>query len=308
MRVPNPTHLAAGLVVATASSLSLSPAAIAQTGPRMGATADAAYSGRYYSEIAYVLPSALRLDATEFGDVSTTAAQVSYQASFRGTPHTSWLAGLELQGTWFDRPDNAPVPDALYETSLRLGTVWRFADDWTLQILLSPGLYSDFQDIDGDDFKVPGLILAFWQLGERLQLIGGASVDIRRDVPVIPALGARWNFADDWTLLAVFPSPRIEYAATETVTAFVGAELVRSAYRVAEDFGDRFGRPELNDQDLSYNEWRVGAGFRWSPCRAFSLGVDGGWMGERQFNFDDRDLDLTSEGAPYFQLAVTGTY
>ena len=77
---------------------------------------------------------------------------------------------------------------------------------------------------------------------------------------------------------------------------------------MAEDFGDRFGRPELNDQDLSYNEWRVGAGFRWSPCRAFSLGVDGGWMGERQFNFDDRDLDLTSEGAPYFQLAVTGTY
>jgi hypothetical protein len=302
MRAPN------ALTLALATSTLAAPTAFAQTGPRMGAAADTSYSARYYSEFAYVLPSALQLDSTEFGDVSTSAAQVSYQAIIPGSKTVSWIAGIDLQGTWFDRPGNAPIPDALYETSLRVGTVWRFADDWTLQVMLSPGLYSDFKDFDGDDFKVPGLILAFWQLNERLQLIGGASVDIRRDLPVIPALGARWNFAEDWTLLAVFPSPRIEYAATDTLTAFVGAELVRTAYRVAEDFGDRFGRPELNDQDMSYNEWRVGVGVRWTPCRAFTVSLDGGWMGERQYNFDDRDFELTSDGAPYVQLGISGTY
>ncbi len=298
----------------TALSLALAavslptPMVIAQTGPRMGVSADTSYSSRSYSEIAYVFPSTLQLDSTEFGDVSTTAAQVSYQVSIPGSAKTSWIAGIDLRGTWFDRPGDAPIPDALYETSLRVGTLWRFADDWTLQVLLSPGLYSDFKDFDGDDFKVPGLILAFWQLNESVQLIGGAGVDIRRDLPVIPALGARWNFADDWTLLAVYPSPRIEYAASQTVTTFVGAELIRSAYRVAEDFGDRLGRPELNDQDMSYNEWRVGAGIRWSPRRAITVSIDGGWMGERQYNFDDRDFELTSEGAPYLQLSISGTY
>ncbi|MBL9126854.1 MAG: hypothetical protein JNL97_04370, partial [Verrucomicrobiales bacterium] len=201
----------------------------AQTGPRMGATSDPASSHRYYTEFAYVLPSQLSLDATTFGDIDTAATQVSYLATVPASANLSWLLGFELQGTWFDHKGAAPVPDALYETSLRLGTVWRMAEDWSLQALLSPGVYSDFRDFDGDDFKVPGLILAFWQWNERLQWIAGAGVDIRRDVPVIPAIGARWNFAEDWTLLAVFPSPRVEYAATRAITLFAGAELVRSA-------------------------------------------------------------------------------
>lgn len=297
-----PTVLACTLLAAASAT------APAQTGPRVGATADTSASSRYFSEFSYVLPSALSLNETEFGDVDTSAAQVSYQTTFPAFTHASWIAGFQWRGTWFDRPDNAPIPKALYETSLRLGNVWRFADAWTLQTLLSPGLYSDFEDIDGDDFKVPGLILLFWQARERLQLIAGASVDIRRDTPIIPALGARWQFADDWTLLAIYPSPRIEYAMSNALTTSVGAELIRSAYRVADDFGDSVGRPELNDEDLSYNEWRVGAGIRWSPKPSFSLTFNGGWMGEREFNFDDRDVELSSEGAPYLQFSLNGSY
>lgn len=302
MRVPHALHLTWSL--ATLTSL----ATYAQTGPRVGVASEITPTSRYFTEVSYVLPSTLSLDATDFGDVDTFATQVSYQTSIPTSEHFSWLLGLELQGTWFDRPDTAPVPNSLYETSLRIGSVWRFSPKSTLQVLTSPGLFSDFKDFDADDFKVPVLALVFWDLNERLQLIAGAAVDIRRDVPVIPAIGARWRFADNWTLLAVFPSPRIEYAVNESLTTFVGAELVRSAYRVAEDFGDRFGRPELNDQDLSYNEWRVGAGARWRISRAFTVSLDGGWMGEREFNFDDREVTLTSEGAPYAQLSVSGSY
>ncbi|MDO8349501.1 MAG: hypothetical protein Q7T30_04670 [Planctomycetota bacterium] len=99
------------------------------------------------------------------------------------------------------------------------------------------------------------------------------------------------------------PIPALAAAAL-----FAGAELVRSAYRVAEDFGDRFGRPELNGEDMSYNEWPVGAGARWSVARAVTLSLDAGWMGEREFHFDDREVELTSEGAPYVQFSIGGTY
>lgn len=275
---------------------------------RYGASSDPTVSSQYYAEFAHVLPSPLSLGATEFGDVTTSAAQVSYQASLPLNASWSLLGGVELRSTWFDVPGAAPIPDALYETSLRAGARWRLDDAWSFQILLSPGLYSDFQDIDGGDFNLPGLGLAFWQLTDDLQLIAGAGVNLRRDTPVIPALGARWRFADRWTLQAVYPAPRIEFNATEAVTLFVGAKLVRSAYRVAEDFGTKIGNPELNDQDLSYNEWRVGAGTRWTISRALVLSVDGGWMGKREFNFDDRGLELASDGAPYFQVSVSGVF
>lgn len=290
-------------------SLGLGAVAVsAQPANRYGASSEGASSGRYFSEISYVAPSALTLGNTALGDVDTLSAQVTYQSTIRQTDAWSWILGFDLQGTWFEAPAQAPIPEALYETSLRIGGTWTIGDDWSLQTLLSPGLYSDLEDVDGGDFNLPGLVLAFWQATERLQLIGGAGVNVRRDLPVIPAIGGRWRFADDWTLLAVFPTPRIEYAASETVTAFAGAELVRTAYRVAEDFGDRFGRPELNGQDVSYNEWRVGAGLRWRISRAFGLSLDAGWMGEREFNFDDRDVDLESDGAPYVQFGVSGSY
>jgi hypothetical protein len=242
---PTPT-LVRALLPAALSAATLLPAAHAQPSARAGVTPEAAFAettSRYHTEFAYVLPSPLALEGTTFGDVDTTEAQVSYQVSVPVSECLAVLAGLELRGTWFDVPGAAPIPDALYETSARIGAHWQFADAWRLQVLLSPGLYSDFQDIDAGDLYVPGLLLAFWDVSPRLQLIGGASVNLRRDLPVIPAFGGRWRFADDWTLLAVFPTPRIEYAASRAVTVFAGAEIIRTAYRVAEDFGDAFGRP-----------------------------------------------------------------
>ncbi len=300
------TRVAIGALVVAV--LTLGPGAQAQPSNRFGAVADSAATHRYFSEFSYVTPSALRLGAAQFGDVDTLSARVSWQNIFRLNECWSGIAGFDLHGTWFDVPGAAPIPGSLHETSVRLGGLWRRNEKWTFQGMLSPGLYSDLKDIDGGDFNVPGLFLAFWQVHDRLQLIAGAGVNARRDLPVIPALGARWRFADDWTLLAVFPTPRIEYAATESLTLFAGAELVRSAYRVAEDFGNRFGRPDLNDQDISYNEWRVGAGVRWRIAGTLSVSVDAGWTGEREFNFDDRNLELTSKGAPYAQISVGGTY
>lgn len=281
---------------------------LAQPAARAGISPQVGGGHRSYSEFSYVTPASLQEGGTEYGDIDTAGAQVSYQVSVPVSDRYSWQAGFEWRGTWFDVPGVAPIPENLQEVSVRLGNTWAFAEDWTLQLMVSPGLYSDFKDIDEGDFNVTGVALFFWQLRERLQLVGGLAFNPRNDVPVIPALGGRWDFADEWTLLAVYPTPRIEYAFDEAWTAFVGAEIVRTAYRVAEDFGDQKGRPELNDEDLSYNEWRVGAGVRWKVARGITVSLDGGWTGEREYVFDDRDVELETDGSPYFQISVSGRY
>ncbi|MCC6234335.1 MAG: hypothetical protein IT580_16955 [Verrucomicrobiales bacterium] len=293
---------------ATLAAAALSTTSQAQPATRAGVQPGGEAGSRYYTEFSHVFDSSVSLEGVGLGDVSTTAAQVSYQVSIPTSERYAWIVGMELRGTWFDAPDAAPIPDGLYETSLRVGNSWRFADRWRLQTLVSPGLYSDLEDVDGGDFNAPLLALAFWSVRENLDLIGGLSLNLRRDVPVIPALGARWGFADKWTLLAVYPSPRVEYAASDAVTVFAGAELVRTAYRVGKNFGSELGRPALNDEDLSYNEWRVGAGVRWSISRSFVVALDGGWAGDREFNFEDADVELDGQGAPYLQLAISGSY
>jgi len=290
------------LLAATPITSSAQPAARAGVSPQVSG------GHRSYSEFSYVTPASLQEGATDHGDIDTAGAQVSYQVSVPSSDRYAWQVGFEWRGLWFDVPGAAPIPENLQEISLRLGNTWNFAEDWTFQLMLSPGLYSDLEDIDAGDFNVTGVVLFFWQLQESLQLVGGLVANPRNDVPVIPALGARWDFADRWTLLAVYPTPRIEYAFSEQWTAFAGAELVRAACRVAEDFGDRHGRPELNDEDLSYNEWRVGAGARWRIGRGVTLSVDGGWTGEREYVFDDRDIELETDGSPYVQISVSGRY
>lgn len=300
------------LAAVTLASLVSALPAFAQPAPRAGVTAPGQDPTRpiqtSYAEFSYVLPSSVSGPGGNLGDADTLAFQVSHQVTVPFSPTWSGIGGVEWRGTWFDAPSAAPIPESLHEISLRLGALWRFSDRASAQLLLSPGLYSDMRDIHGGDFNAPALLLAFWQLNDQLQLIGGASVNVRRDLPVIPALGARWQFADRWSLLAAYPTPRIEYAATSDLTTFIGAEIIRSAYRVSRNFGDEFGQPALNNQDLSYNEWRVGAGARWQWNPTFHVALEGGWMGEREWNFEDRNVDYTTDGAPYFQISLQARF
>jgi hypothetical protein len=85
---------------------------------------------------------------------------------------------------------------------------------------------------------------------------------------VFPGLGVRWRFAPEWTLNAVMPKPRLEYAPNKNVTFYGGADLRGSTFRTGEGFGTlRSRRQRLNHAVISYTEIRTGAGvdFNLSP-------------------------------------------
>ena len=71
------------------------------------------------------------------------------------------------------------------------------------------------------------LALAYWQVHPKLTIIGGVSYNPRRDVPVIPGLGVRWEFADRWDLLLVYPVPRIRFEAGERITLHAGVRRIQ---------------------------------------------------------------------------------
>lgn len=202
----------------------------------------------------------------------------------------------------------ADVPDSLSSLALKLGYARTFSPQWSLRAEIDPGIYSDFEDVGSDDVSAPFGLRVMYAASRELQWAFAVFVDPRSSVPVIGGVGARWQFAPQWTLLAFLPEPRVEYAASERLRLHAGASLRGGTFRVAGDFGRRRGRAMLDDQEIDFREITVGAGARWELSRTLSAGVTLGWMLDRRFEYEGRDLLLNGDGAPALSFHVSGSF
>jgi hypothetical protein len=267
-----------------------------------------AAKSQYTTEFSHSFDAPLARGDLDLGDLNTTTVRLGYL-------HTQPLAeawdarvGLEWQRFDFGTPAMTPIPDSVQAVALRLGLNWRFAPAWTAMVEIAPGLYTDFEDIGGSDANVPGGILFTWEQNPALTWMFGLRYDPYSEIPVIPGVGLRWRIDEQWTLSLVMPRPRIEYALTPEVTLFAGGDYRGGGFRVAEDFGRRAGDPRLDDEILSYRELRAGAGLRVGLAERIHAVIEGGWVIDRRFVYDDPKLQLNGEGTPYVQVGISGSY
>jgi Domain of unknown function (DUF6268) len=164
------------------------------------------------------------------------------------------------------------------------------------------------QDISSDDVNYPALVGAMWKMNNEVQWFFGLSANLWSDIPILPAAGARWKFADRWTLNAVFPSPRLQYELTEQWNLFLGARLLGGSYRVSQDLGTQSGQPQLNNAILSYREIRLGGGAEWKINPAMTLQLDAGYAVNRRFEYPRANDQITGEGAPYAQIGLATAF
>jgi hypothetical protein len=135
-----------------------------------------------------------------------------------------------------------------------------------------------------------------------LQWIIGLRMDVRSQYPVLPAVGVRWKYTDQWTLNLVFPKPRLEYEMSDTLLLYLGAEVLAGTFRMGEDFGTLRGNPKLNNAVLDYTEFRIGPGCSWKILPNLTLEAGVGFMPYRSMNFFDESVEVRSYNAPYGQI------
>jgi hypothetical protein len=218
-----------------------------------------------------------------------------------------WLAGMAWRRFDFSG-SSADVPESLTALALKIGYTRELSPRWSLRAEIDPGLYSDFEDLGSGDFNAPFGLRALYAASRELQWGVAVFVDPRSSRPVIGGVGARWRWAPRWTLLAFMPAPRVEYALTPELGLFVGAQLRSGTFRVAEDFGRKRGRPMLDDQDVDFREITVGGGMRWQARPGLTVHAGLGWMLDRRFEYENRELLLNGDGAPVFSLSVNGAF
>lgn len=251
----------------------------------------------------YVGDATLRRGDTDLGLIDEHNSSFHYILSPQVTRRALLRFGVEWQRFSFGVSDSAPVPDTLQQISALFGLDWQLTDQWLLRAEIHPGVYSDFVDVSGRDVDAPMLLSAAYLANADRQWVFGLRIDPRSNYPVIPALGLRWQFADAWTLKAILPEPRLEYELNEKFSAYLGAGFDAGTFRVSDTFGDDRGRPDLNRAILDYFEARVGPGFSWRIRPEIEIEANAGYMVYRRFEFSEQHRVLSSEPAPYVQIA-----
>jgi len=218
--------------------------------------------------------------------------------------------GLQTEHYSFSFGGNAAIPDNLHSTNLIIGLDTELSDSFLIRIEAQPGFYgTDFDDFGRDTFNVPFIIGGTYIYSSSLQFVFGVGFDAWRQTPVLPGGGVRWKFASEWTLNAVAPTPRLEYAPNSDLLFFVGADARLSNYRVEKNVGTLRGDTSLNHASISYEELRVGGGFEWKLSTAIKLAFEGGYIPYRNFDFHRTQVRYHQDGgAPYARIGFHAAF
>ena len=266
------------------------------------------YTGALEVTAGYSAGADIRLGSRELGNLDATRTRLEYKGIFDPAAALNWGVGVAYTRWDFGRDSGNPLPANLQSVALPLTVSWRFSERWQAFGEVSPGLYSDFEKISGEDFNAPFIGGVGYAVNPDLQVFFSVSVDPRRDIPVVGGPGVRWHFAEHWTLSLLLPRPQIQYRPSENWTFHVGAEMLGGAYHLNPNFGRDRGLAAMDDQMVTYREIRTGVGARWGGPQGFYASIEAGWMIDRRFVLDKVRLQFNGDGAAYGQLAVGYRY
>jgi hypothetical protein len=242
-------------------------------------------------------------------DISVLDTAFSAIASIQARDGLIFRLGVELQRFDFSRPSGAPAPFGLESMALVVGADFQLGTEWLGRIDFKPGLYGSNQTLRAQNFNVPINLGVSYFVSADLQLVVGASVDVNRKYPVIPAIGARWKFAPDWVLNAILPTPRLEYTLNRSVTLYTGADFQGGTYRLSNlpEHSPKDGR--LRNGIVDYTQIRVGAGTTWSINDHFTLEVEAGFVPVHEFDYHRAETRLrTKEIPPYAGISLKAEF
>jgi hypothetical protein len=281
---------------------------VATTAAGVTSASAAELQHQFSTGFSYSAPADLSIGDVNAGEMDAFHTDVSYLLRFKTSETYAWGAGFGWERSGFGLPAGVPLPNTVNALTLNFQNDWKFSERWNLRIDVRPGLFSDLEDIDAGDFNAPLTAGLAYSQSETLMWVAAVNVDVRRDIPIIGGVGVRWKFAEDWTLALLLPKPAIEYQVSPAVTVFAGGELMGGAYRVAEDLGTRTGRANLDDEMVSYREIRVGGGLRANVGKSFTASVEGGWVIDRRFTYEEADLQINGDGALYLGVALRARF
>lgn len=266
------------------------------------------FTSEFNADSSYVGGAGTKFANGNSGSVSEQSTYLHYVLSQQIGNGPLLRLGVDYQRYSFGLPANATIPNTMQSLNAVIGLDAAFYG-WLVRVEAYPGFYTGSTGLNSNDFNVPFVIGGTYIVNENVQWILGLYVNFDSSFPVLPAAGLRWKFANQWTLDAVPPRPRLEYALSDKVTLYIGADLKFNTFRVSRDFGDSHGNSRLNHASLDYTEVRAGIGASYKISSSVKVEAEAGSLVYRNFDFSRADTNFQNySGAPYGQIAISAQF
>jgi hypothetical protein len=180
------------------------------------------------------------------------------------------------------------LPSNLYDLNCEIGwrprlARWLFAD-----LAVTPGVYSDFKDVNADAFQMRGRGLAIVAFSPEFQVVAGGMYVNRNKTKFLPAGGLIWNPNEDTRCFLVFPAPKISRRLTTIGT------MPLCGYVAGEFGGGRWSVERANGaiDSLDYTDLRVILGLESVLARGVKGHLEVGYVFARRVNFTSDTPDV----------------
>ena len=117
--------------------------------------------------------------------------------------------GFDVQ--YLQGPQKTDLPPRLYETYVDFRWLSQVTPTLGLDLAITPGEYSDFDQSSSKGFRLQGHGAAAWTWNETTKVVVGAAYLDRPDVELIPIGGVIWMPRDDLKFDLIFPHPKISH-------------------------------------------------------------------------------------------------
>ncbi len=185
-------------------------------------------------------------------------------------------------------PTTTDLPSQLHDLYLDIQWVTPFSREWAVELGLTPGLYSDFENGTDDAFRLGARVVGYYTMSPVWRFAAGVAYLDRDDVQFFPLGGVIWTPDPDTRLELVLPRPK--YA--QRFCCCGGCE---DWWYVAGEFGGgswAIERASGLPDKANYHDWRLAVGWEHREKYGPTMLVELGYV----FN---RRLEYSSGGAVF---------
>lgn len=191
-----------------------------------------------------------------------------------------------------DGPESQDLPPQVYDAYIQFRWMRRLSPRLGIDLAVTPGVFSDFQQSNDDSFRITGHGVAAWDWTPALKIVLGAAYIDRRTTDVLPVCGAIWTPHDDARFELVFPHPRIArriylfgaYSEDVQDWIYVAGELGGGTWAIERTTG-------LGDV-IDYTDYRVFLGMERKVIGGPDARVEVGYVFGRELRSDGPTPDL----------------
>jgi hypothetical protein len=218
------------------------------------------------------------------------------------------MFGLSLgyEARSFELDGEIPMDTDLHAVEAQVAVRWQPEDSrWWALGFVTPGIATDFDDVNGDAFSLTALAIAGYRWNDRLHFAGGVvlTYDLG-EVKVYPALGFIWEPSKEFIVQATPPIVAIGWRPVDSWTLALVTYPAGGGWSVGSD-EDAIRQIDLTLWRAALSlEKKMGDHWSFSLRAGVSFGGELELRDEREIVLRDTDLDV----APFAAAAVKWSF